>query len=199
MGQDSRRRGFERLRELADGPYVAQAIEFARKFLERFPDHAAGWTRLGMSLTAVARYQEAELANASALLNCAKEYRYLVLSQLGHAARSAGNCTEAASWYRKAIAAAPDNAGNYIFLGAVLAKQGRFAEAESAHRAATQCPEGCIDEAYLNLGLIFRAQERFEESAECFREAIRRDPDYCVAKEALLDVKRVLIARRRKS
>ena len=74
----------------------------------------------------------------------------------------------------------------------MLALKGRLREAERAHRAATRCPEGCIDEAYLNLGLVLRAQERFEEASRCLREAIRLDPKYRVAREELRDVEGML-------
>jgi hypothetical protein len=47
----------------------------------------------------------------------------------------------------------------------------------------------------LNLGFVLRAQERFEEAADCFREVIRRDPGYRAAKKALRDVERCLRAR----
>ena len=70
----------------------------------------------------------------------------------------------------------------------MLAKQGRLHDAEDTHRKAVACTRGCIDEAYLNLGLILRARERFAEAAECFREALRRDPDYRAARRALRDV-----------
>lgn len=75
-----------------------------------------------------------------------------------------------------------------IYLGLTLALQGRLRDAERVHRSATQCLEGCIDEAFYNLGLVLRAQERYQEAAECFREAIRRDPKYRIARRALRDV-----------
>ena len=53
--------------------------------------------------------------------------------------------------------------------------------------AATECIEGCIDEGFLNLGLLMRAQERFDEAAKCFREAIHLNPSYRAAKKAPRD------------
>ena len=44
----------------------------------------------------------------------------------------------------------------------------------------------------MNLGLVLLAQERFEEAAECFREAIHLDPGYRAAKKALRDVEQCL-------
>ena len=187
-----RQKRFERLQKLADGPYAALAIQYARRFLARYPDHALAWTLFGTTLVEIARYHEAEQAFANALEFCPNGKRHIVLAYLGHMAREAGDYGQAASWYRKAIAAAPDDAGGHIFLGAVLAKQGRLSQVEAAHREATRCTYGCVDEAFHNLGLVLRAQERFEEAAECFREAIQLDPDYRAARRALRDVELVV-------
>jgi tetratricopeptide (TPR) repeat protein len=100
----------------------------------------------------------------------------------------AGDFEQAAAWYRKTIETFPHDATGYVYLGCLLARQGRLLEAEEVHRAGTQCIEGCLDEAFLNLGFVLRAREQFEEAAECFREAIRQDPAYKAAKEALRDV-----------
>jgi Flp pilus assembly protein TadD len=90
------------------------------------------------------------------------------------------------------VQADPDEATYHIFLGALLAKQGRLDEAEESHRRAIACAEGCIDEAFLNLGFVLRAQERFPEAADCFRHAIHLDPAYRAARQALKDVERCI-------
>ncbi len=105
---------------------------------------------------------------------------------------NAGDYDQAAVWYRRAIDADLGDATGHIYLGAVLARQGRLHEAEEAHRLAIGCAEGCIDEAYFNLGLVLRAQERFAEAADCFRESIRLDPEYRAARRALRDVERCI-------
>ena len=55
-----------------------------------------------------------------------------------------------------------------------------------------------IDEAFFLLGDVFRAQERFEEAAEWFREAIKIDPEYRSAREALRDAERCLKSLKRR-
>ncbi len=77
----------------------------------------------------------------------------------------------------------------HIYLGGVLARSGRLKEAETAHRAAIRCTQGCRDKAYLNLGLVLRAQERYEEAATCFEQALKLDPKYVAARKALRDVR----------
>jgi tetratricopeptide (TPR) repeat protein len=191
MINDKKRR-YQRLRKLSDGPYTALTIRYGRRYLADYPDHGPAWMLVGVALVELARYEEAEQAFAKAIEFCPTEKRQVPLSQMGHLFLEAGDYDQAAEWYRKAVDADPGRATYHIFLGAVLAKQGRFHEAESEHRAAIACPEGCIDEAYLNLGFVLRARDRFEEAAECFREAIRLHSEYRLARRALRDVERCI-------
>jgi tetratricopeptide (TPR) repeat protein len=108
---------------------------------------------------------------------------------MGRLFRESGDHSRAAEWFRRAIEAAPDDCIGHIGLGGLLARQGRLVEAEEVHRAGTRCTKGCVDEAFLNLGLLLRAQGRFTEAAGCFEEALRRDPNYRDAKRALRDVR----------
>jgi cytochrome c-type biogenesis protein CcmH/NrfG len=200
MDEDEIRQArFERVKAAYDVDSHALTILRARRYLARYPEHGFGWYLLGVSLRCLGRYDEAEEALATALRLCPEGGRRIPLVDLGHLERQRGDYERAAGWYRKAIEAAPRDASGYIYLGAILALQGRLREAEEAHRTATEtCYEGCIDEAFLNLGLVLLAQERFEEAAECLREAIRIDPDYRHARKALRDVERCLRMMRRR-
>ncbi|HEY3395852.1 MAG TPA: tetratricopeptide repeat protein [Lacipirellulaceae bacterium] len=189
MGLKSR---YERLSKLSDGPFPALTIRYAQGFLADYPDHGPAWLLLGIALIEVARYDEAKQAILKSMDCYPAEKRQIPLAQMGHLFMESGAYDEAAAWYRQAIQCDPDDATYHIFLGAVVAKQGRLEEAEVSHRTAIACAEGCIDEAYLNLGLVLRAQERFDEAADCFREAIRRDPQYRIARQALRDVERCM-------
>ena len=177
-----------RLRKLSNGPHPALTIRYGRKYLRDYPEDGVAWYLVANALIEMARYEEAEQANAKAMEYWPPEKIQIPLAQLGHLYLEAGDYDRAAECYRKAIEAAPNDADGFIYLGCVRAKQGRLHDAEEAHRAGIQCGEGCIDEAYLNLGYILRARERFEQAAECFREAIRIDPEYRAAKLALRDV-----------
>jgi tetratricopeptide (TPR) repeat protein len=185
VGRETR---YERLKRLSDGPFPALTIRYARRYLLDYPEHGPGWLLLGIALVELARYEEAEQALAKALELCPPDKRQIPLGHMGHLFMAGGDFDQAAAWYRKAVEADPDDATYHIFLGGVLAKQGRLHDAEEAHRAATGCAEGCIDEAYLNLGFVLRAQDRYREAAECFQEAIRLDPEYREARRALRDV-----------
>jgi Flp pilus assembly protein TadD len=189
MNHDSRSSRKRRLERLSEGPFAALTILDAQSYLADYPRDVRAWILLGVALADLARYDEAERALATALDFCEDEDRCWVMVSMGTLFRESGRFEQAASWYRQAIEAAPEEATFPIYLGAMLAKQGRFAEAEAAHRAATACTAGHVEEAYFNLGLVLRAQERFEEAAACFREAIRREPGYREARQALRDVR----------
>lgn len=195
---DVQRARFRRLRAASNADLPALTVARAGAFLADFPDYGPAWLALGVALTEMTRHDEALEALESALRFCPPEMLRVPLSQFGHHYHFRGDYEHAAAWYQRAIDADPDHASGYIFLGAVLALQGRLGEAEGAHRAATDCPRGCIDEAYLNLGLVLRAQERLVEAGECFARAIELDPDYKAAKRALRDVRAAIAFARKK-
>jgi tetratricopeptide (TPR) repeat protein len=186
------RRDWERLRKADDANSTALTVLRAREFLSHYPDFGPAWLVLGQALRCLARYEEAQSALTRCLDLCPEEKRRLPLYEFGHLGKQCGDYEEAARWYRASIEADPNDASGYIFLGGILAKQGKLHEAEQIHRTGTQCREGCIDEAFLNLGLVLRAQERFEEAAECFCKAVELDPNYRDAKQALRDTERCI-------
>jgi tetratricopeptide (TPR) repeat protein len=190
---------FRRLRAACHADMFALTILRARRYLARYPDHGYAWHLLSQALHGLARYDEAEDAESNALRLCPEEKRHIPFCQMGEICKGRGDHEGAADWFRKAIECTPIDTQGYIFLGALLASQGRLREAEEVHRKATEtCYEGFLDEAFLNLGLVLRAQERFEEAAECFRETIHLDPEYRAARKALRDVERCLKLRERR-
>src|SRR5579864_3492623 len=192
MGRRSLNSRFKRLQRLSQGRFPASTTRYGRRLLADYPDFWVAWVLVGMALVDLARYEEAEQAIAKALELSPQDQRQLPLAQMGHLFREAGDYDQAAEWYRKAIEADPGDEKYHIYLGAVLAKQGRLIEAEEANRAAIECGGVNLDEAYFNLGLILSSRERFQESADCFREAIRLDPEDRAARRALRDVERCI-------
>jgi tetratricopeptide (TPR) repeat protein len=189
---------YRRLSAASNADLPALTVARARRFLADNPDFWPALVILGSALTEMANYDEAREVLESALAHCPPKSLRLPLHQIGHHYKLRGDYEQAAAWYQRAIDAGPDHASGYIYLGGVLALQGRLDEAEGAYRAATDCPRGCIDEAYLNLGFVLRAQERLVEAAECFARAIELDPDYRAAKKAFRDVRAAIAFRRKK-
>ncbi len=170
----------------ADHP--ASTVLLARMLLARHPNDAQTLVRLGHVLSELANYDEAESVLLKALEYCDESRQAIVYGKLGHLFMFRGEYHIAAEWYQKAVEAAPLDATGYIYLGSTLARQGRLSAAEIVHRKATACTEGCIDEAYYNLGLVLRGQGRLEESRDCFESALQLDSNYQEAREALEDV-----------
>jgi tetratricopeptide (TPR) repeat protein len=170
----------------------ALTVARAREFLREYPDCGPAWKILGSALVELARHAEAERALKQALSLCPPDKLWIPFAEMGHLHKARGEYKAAAVWYRQAIEAVPEEASGHIYLGGVLAKSGRLNEAEAAHRAATRCTQGCRDEAYLNLGLVLRAQERYEEAAKCFEQVLELDPKYAAARKALRDVRNTI-------
>lgn len=176
----------------------AVTVELARDCLQRDPNCGPAWTYLGMALTALDRYREARVALKRALriLLAQKERGPRVLratySQLGHLYDEWGKHRQAQRWYREAMRCEPRRTNGYIHLGHSLARQGGLAEAAKVFRKATRLTEGNPDEAWLNLGLVLRARERYGEAKGCFEKAIKLDPAYDEAKRALKGVRQAL-------
>lgn len=171
---------------------VCCTIELAKRFVSDYPEFGPGWLCYGASLYQVARYKEALVALRRAARLCPPESLHLVESHFGHLYQQKGNSRRAEHWFRRAIATAPARASAYIYLGALLARQGRLPAAEALHRKATQCEGDPIDEALFNLGLILRAQERYPEALVCFQKAFKIDPKYKLAQKALQDIERTM-------
>ena len=168
----------------------AATAEHARSYLKSYPDDGAAWLILGEVLCDVAKYDESAKALRRAIKLFRPDRRDMPYANMGHLYREKGNLRTAERWYRKAVEVNPKVGTSWIFLGAVLAKQGRFAEAKRCHRRAVKLGAGSsdADEAHLNIGLILRAQADYVGALKCFDEAIRLDPNYKAAKEARQDV-----------
>lgn len=183
---------WDRLRAACKADLPALTAARARAFLGEHPDCGPAWKILGSALIDLARHAEAESALKRALSLCPPDKLWIPLSEIGRLHRARGEYQAAISWYRRAIDAVPDEAGAHIYLGGVLAKRGLLKEAEAAHQAALRCTQGRRDEAYLNLGLVLRAQGSYEQAAWCLEQALELDPKDAAARRALRDVKNTL-------
>jgi len=182
---------YEHMEELRADNNPAHNALLARDYLAKCPQNMAVWVSLGQELRRLYRYPKARRALQISMRWRQRDGKppwYVAHYQMGKLHRKSGEYNKAYDWHTRAIYAAPNDAGPWILRGALLAVWGRFEEAKAAHRRATFCEKGCRDEAWYNIGLILRAQERFSDSATCFKRALAIDPDYKIAKRALRDV-----------
>jgi Tfp pilus assembly protein PilF len=102
-----------------------------------------------------------------------------VLNDLGYSYYSQGDWKHAEETYRKALVF-DKNPRSWNNLGLALAQQGRYREALSSFRNAT-------DEARAeaNLGFVFLTQGKLEHARRAYQHAIDLDPSYEVARHVL--------------
>lgn len=182
------------LRQWQIGP--ASRLEAAREFTTDYPDQFGGWIALADALWSLARYSEARKALQRAERLTPRKLRYRIWEQWGHFYRDKFDLRRAESWYRKTLRAKPSTRA-HIFLGAILARQGRLEEAKvqqlrAIRRAGANEP---MDEAHLNLALLFRAEEQYEQAREHLLAALSIDPRYSIARTELRDVEQALRSR----
>ncbi|MGH7648805.1 MAG: tetratricopeptide repeat protein [Gemmatimonadaceae bacterium] len=170
----------------------ALTVELGRLHLADNPDDRAALMLYGRALVDLARYDDARAAYEHALALTPTESQVRVLRALGLLCDARCDVREAEQHHRDAIAAAPNDASAYIFLGALLAKTGRLEEAERIHRRATDCTDGSIDEAFLNLGLVQRSRGDYVGALESLRRALTLDPSDQCAQDALSDIEALL-------
>jgi tetratricopeptide (TPR) repeat protein len=147
---------------------------------------------LADALTSLARYREAEAALRRGGRLIPLRLKDRLYQQWGlHYERH--DLRRAEMWFRRGVRVKPTTTG-HIFLGAVLARQGRFAEAKAHYRLAIRraTPDDAADEAHFNLALVLRAEGRYKEAVRHLRKALALDPRYRIAREALRDVQRAI-------
>ncbi|MEI9976981.1 MAG: tetratricopeptide repeat protein [Ignavibacteriota bacterium] len=106
----------------------------------------------------------------------------LALTELGIIALDRHDYDTAEACLRRACEA-EEGPGRFTLLGVALRNLGKDLEAEEAYRRAIQLdPE--YDEAYFNLGVLFR-DDRPSEAQALFRNALEIDPDFASAHREL--------------
>jgi Flp pilus assembly protein TadD len=99
----------------------------------------------------------------------------------GIAAHAAGRMTEAVDWFRKAVAAVPDDPRARGNLGVALKDVGEIEESEACYRhAIAMAPR--FAPSHNNLGILLADTDRNAEALACFEEALRLDPGHVDAR-----------------
>lgn len=138
------------------------------------------------------RYQEAKTALDRAEKVCPPKAMKWLLARKGRLSEALGDRERAEQHYLAAHELDPDNATYLIYAGSLAFKTGETDRAIEFATRATQCPKGCIDEAYFNLGGYLLAMRRYSEARDCYLRALEIDPNYGIAQTRLEDVSRIL-------
>lgn len=183
-------RGVADIEEVLSEYGPASTMVKARSFLERHRDPDVSCA-LGAALVVLGRFRPA-LKVYWALGRELGPGHPVCCTELGLLYHAKGRYQEAIRWFERLATMEAHKAGTWVFMGSSLARRGSLRRAEECHRRASECPEGNIDEAWLNLGLVLRARERLPEARDCFRKALQLDPGYRQAQVGLHDVERAL-------
>lgn len=177
-----------------DRGQVAVVVELCKKHLRKFPKRGPFvWLQYGRTQIGLARYTEAEKAIRRAIALCPPKVLKFAYAQMGDLFQTKGDFKQAAFWYRRALNRSPKDATYHILLACNAFNRGLLKQSEAYYRRALKCPEGCLDEAYFNLGGILLGKRNYSEAIKCYQEALKIDPKYKIAKERLDDVKLALL------
>jgi tetratricopeptide (TPR) repeat protein len=179
----------ERAKEYyADNQY-ASVVELLNPLLDDGCRRGFAWFMLGDSLRVLGRCSEAQFALMQSLSLAPDHKKCRVHVLLALLAGSVGQLAEAENWHQCATRSqeAQEEAFFWVFRGGNLARLERFEEAAECHRRATQL-RGAVDEAWLNLGFVLRAQRKYDEALHAFRQALEITPDYPEALQAIAEL-----------
>jgi superkiller protein 3 len=185
---------WDKLMSVWGGDTPACSVYLAEFYTKEFPDDHFGWLVLADGLIDISSFETAAEALRNALRICPLAHRGLVYSKAGKFYREKGSLIRAEKWYRKAVTLDPSQE-HLIFLGACIAKQGRYNDATDLHQQAINAAPDTADEAYFNLGLVHRANKNYLDALRNFEKAIEIDPEYDDAITAILDIRRLLELR----
>jgi tetratricopeptide (TPR) repeat protein len=143
-------------------------------------------------LISLAQYSAAQAALDHAQAIAPKERLHLVIAQRGHLLNAQGDFLGAEKLFMQAHELDPDDATYLIYAGSTAFRRGDISRAEALVRQATRCSDGCIDEAWFNLGGYLLSTKRYCEAADCYRRALEIVPDYDSARARLSDVELIL-------
>ncbi len=197
MSPEQKRRGRAILQ--ADDKNQYAVVEWlSRSYVQDFPDDAMIWVRRGRTLTMLCRYDEADAAFEAALEHADHELMPLIWAFKGESLVRRGHFEEAEHCFRRADQLKPNQTSILIQLAHATWMRGDLELAEARFRDAVEVEseDSDRDEALFNLGGVLVALGKFDEAAQCYREAIELSPDYEIAHLRLEDVERALALQR---
>ena len=93
-----------------------------------------------------------------------------------------GNLEEAEAALLEVLRLNPSMTDAHNTLGAIYQEMGRYNQAEEEYRRTLEDQAyGTPEKVYMNLGLLFKAQDRMEEAISMLRRAVEIDPRYLQA------------------
>jgi tetratricopeptide (TPR) repeat protein len=156
----------------------SEALNLAKKAIEKNPNYIFGWKIIGTLLYMFKDYNNAILHLQKALLLDTNDPE--IHNNLGISLEKLGKFEEAEKSYREAIFINNNYIDAYGNLGVVLYNLGKLEEAEKNYRNVIQIKPDYA-KAYNNLGIVLRDLGRLQEAEKSYQKAIEIEPDYAEA------------------
>lgn len=153
---------------------IERAIVQYRRAVAVGHKYAPAYHRLGLLLSETGRRADALQALRRATELAPRDA--IVRNNLGYELMMHEKWEDAAHEFSRAVELESGFARAHVNYGMALSKLGRFDEALASFRAVL--PEA---DAYYNLGLMYRGQQRYEEATEAFTRVLTFDPSFTAA------------------
>lgn len=160
---------------------TVRAIDQYRRAVAANHKFVEAYRRLGLLLGKVGRHQQA-ITSLRHAVNIDPNSAIL-RNNLGFELMYVESWEDAHRELSHAVGLRPDFARAHINLAMVLCRMERFEEAFASFE--TVLPES---DAYYNLGLMYRGQQRYEEAALAFRRTLEIDGDFVAASKQLEEI-----------
>ena len=185
--RDGPERIFQRARAIMDDPDMdVHIVELLSVYVKFEPQRGAdAWFYLGDALLTIGRLQEAEEALLKAADLAPSSGTFPAYARLGLLVTDRGSPSEVEKWFRAATSAALCPGWVWSLRAENLYRGGSYELAKSCLETALITEDVDKKEVYLNLGLLERAQRRYEEARKYANDALAIDPNYDSAKRLL--------------
>jgi tetratricopeptide (TPR) repeat protein len=161
---------------------LTDAVRYAERLLQRYPDDCGVRLQLAQCLLRGARPADAEphlrkiVAQAGGSSADAKQILLETRQALASVLLSRGDFAGAATELRAVVALEPKSPDAQAQLGGVLAEIGQFDDAIASLRSATQL-DPTLAGAHYNLGAILGRLGRYAEAVPAYEQALRYAPN----------------------
>ena len=165
----------------------ATTLKLIQKFIDKYPRKPQAWLILGDCYLNFALFNNARNAFEKSMKLCPTSKKDLPYHYMGLLYREKGNYRTAEKWHKKALGINPKESIYFVFLGSSLVRQEKYYEAKMLYQKAIRYNISPLDEIYLNLGYIYRAEGKYKQAKECLENALNVDLKYEEARIALRD------------
>lgn len=166
--------------------YEVLIVELLRPYLKLRPDHGSAWLLYGDALRIIGRSSEALPVLKKALDMAPETEKYHIYGKIALLHETYISPIEAKKWYELATECETESLDwLWLLKGANLAVLGEFEKGISCFQKVIGLNTDLKDEAFVNMGLAYRAIGQYKKAINSLNQAIEINPDNEEAKSIL--------------